>query len=122
MSIGDRIRERREGLGLTLEAVGGALGVHRSTVMRYENGDTQRIPLPVIERLAVILETTPACLMGWDEEMSGETLDPEIRLIARNLQQMPADKRDIFIRVLQTMSDIADEELTKHDRNDKESL
>ena len=115
MNIGDRIRERRENLGLSLEAVGTELGVHRSTVMRYENGDTQRIPLPVIEKLAAILKTTPTYLMGWENNDLSETLDPEIKLIARSLQRMPHDKRDMLVKIIHTMSDIADEELKKHD-------
>jgi transcriptional regulator with XRE-family HTH domain len=114
MSIGQRIKERREALGLTLEAVGSTLGVHRSTILRYESGDTRRIPLPVIEQLAGILQTTPTYLMGWQTaEEAGADLDPEIRLIARSMQKMPREKRDMLIKIINTMSDIADEELKK---------
>ena len=115
MSIGERIKERREELGLTLEAVGGELGVHRSTIMRYESGDTQRISLPTIEKLATILKTTPSNLLDWENDIKkGDELDPEIRLIARNMQKMPKEKKAMLIRVINTMSDIADEEL-KHE-------
>lgn len=113
MSIGNRIKERREALGMTLEAVGSALGVHRSTILRYETGDTQRIPLPAIEKLAEVLHTTPSRLMGWDTPGDADTLDPEIRLAARNMQKMPREKRDMLVRIINTMSDIADEELKK---------
>ena len=114
MSIGEKIKERREALGLTLEAVGAELGVHRSTILRYESGDTQRISLPVIEQLAAILKTTPSYLMGWESaESAGAFLDPEIRLIARSMQKMPREKRDMLVKIINTMSDIADEELKK---------
>ena len=116
MSIGAKIKERRESLGLTLEAVGAELGVHRSTVMRYESGDTQRISLTVIEKLATILKTTPSNLMGWENsDQASVILDPEIRLIARNMQNMPHDKRDMLVKIINTMSDIADEELKKRE-------
>lgn len=110
MSIGERIKQRREELGLTLEAVGDKLGVHRSTVLRYERGDTARIPLPTIEKLAHVLGTSPAWLLGWEDD---DGLDPEIRLIARSMQDMPKDKRRMLIKIIGTMSDIADEELKK---------
>ena len=114
MSIGKRIKERRETLGLTLEAVGCELGVHRSTILRYESGDTQRISLPTIEKLAAILKTTPSYLMGWETaENAAAELDPEIRLVARSMQKMPREKRDMLVRIINTMSDIADEELKK---------
>jgi transcriptional regulator with XRE-family HTH domain len=96
---------------MTLEDVGSQLGVHRSTVLRYERGDTARISLPVIEQLAGILKTTPAWLMGWESD--DEVFDPDIKLIARRMQALPADKRDMLIRIIGTMSDIADEELKK---------
>lgn len=113
MSIGDKIKQRREELGLSLEAVGAELGVHRSTVMRYETGDTSRIPLPVIEKLAQILKTTPACLMGWEADETLANLDPEIKLVARSMQNMPPEKREMLVKIINTMSDIADEELKK---------
>jgi repressor LexA len=111
MSLGERIKQRRSELGLTLEDVGEQLGVHRSTVLRYERGDTARIPLDTIEKIAEILHTTPSWLLGWDDEDDG--LDPDIRLIARSMQDMPQDKRRMLVKIIKTMSDIADEELKK---------
>lgn len=112
MSIGSRIRAKREELGLTLEAVAEQLGVHRSTVLRYETGDTRHIPLDTVEKLAGILHTTPADLLGWQEPAEPE-LDPEIRLVARNMQRLPPEQRSALIRIIRTMSDIADEEMPK---------
>ena len=112
MSIGNRIRKRREELGLPLEAVAERLGVHRSTVLRYETGDTRRISPVTVEKLAAVLRTTPAALMGWQEEPD-KTLDPDIRLVARDMQKLPPEQRRTLIRIIQTMSDIADEEMKK---------
>lgn len=109
MKIGERIRARREELGLTLENVAAALGVHRSTVMRYENGSTQRIPLSTIEKLAAALGTTTEYLMGWDGDR-GEPESPELRMIARVMSGMPKEKRELLVKIAKTMSDIAEEE------------
>lgn len=109
MSLGAKLRERRETLGLSLEAVGEAMGMHRSTVLRYETGNTQRVSAKTVEAFARVLHTTPSYLMGYEE--AEETLDPEIRLIARDMQRLPPEKRKLLIRFIQTMSDIADEEM-----------
>jgi transcriptional regulator with XRE-family HTH domain len=114
LNIGDRIKIRRETLGLSLEVVANHLKVHRSTVMRYENGETQRISLSTIEKLAVILDTTTEQLMGWEAKPTEATIqDPEFVSIARMMRHMSPDKKEMLIKIAKTMSDIADEELTK---------
>lgn len=67
-NTGQRIREKRELLKLSLQAVADKLDVHRSSVMRWENGETGHIKLPMLERLAQILQTTPEYLMGYEDD------------------------------------------------------
>ena len=43
MNINDRIRQRREELGLTLSDVADKLGVNKTTVLRYETKDIEKI-------------------------------------------------------------------------------
>jgi len=62
--IGDRIKARRETLGLRQEDVGDVLGVNKSTIMRYESGGVRKIKLPMLEKLAFALKTTPEYLLG----------------------------------------------------------
>jgi transcriptional regulator with XRE-family HTH domain len=113
MSIGERIKARRLELGLTLDSVGKALSVNRSTVKRYEDGKTLRIPQKTVEMLAVILKTTPEYLMGWDttagQNESG--LDGEILILAREMQNLPEDKRNLLKSIVTAMSDIAEKEI-----------
>ena len=70
MEMGDKIRTRRLGLGLTLEDVGNAVGVGKSTVRKWESGDIKNMRRDKIASLASILQTTPAYLMGWDDAES----------------------------------------------------
>ena len=75
MSMGDRIRRRRQELGMSVEAVARALGKNRATVYRYERGDIEQLPMGVLEPLSRVLCTTPAYLAGWSEETeAGEGL------------------------------------------------
>lgn len=67
MTIGDRIRARRQELGLSVEELANRLGKNRATIYRYENGNIKDMPTQVLEPLAAVLETTPAALMGWTD-------------------------------------------------------
>lgn len=67
MNTGDRIKQRRIELGLSVDELAEKTGKSRATIYRYENGDIENMPTPVLEPLAKALETTPADLMGWGE-------------------------------------------------------
>lgn len=67
MNIGSKIKSKRKELGLTVEEVAEKLGKNRATVYRYESSEIENLPITILEPLAVILNTTPAELMGWDE-------------------------------------------------------
>ena len=66
MKIGDRIKHRREELGLSADQVADRIGKNRATVYRYESNDIKNFPIEVLTPLAEVLQTTPAYLMGWD--------------------------------------------------------
>ena len=66
MGIGKRIRQKREELGMSLQDVATKLDVNKTSVMRWEKGETGKIKLPVVEKLAQVLSTTPEYLMGWE--------------------------------------------------------
>lgn len=68
MSVGNRIKQRRIEMGLSIEELGKRLGKNRSTVYRYETGYIENLPLDVIPPIAEALGTTPAYLMGWGAE------------------------------------------------------
>lgn len=67
-TMGDRIRDRRLELGLSVDDVAKRLGKNRATVYRYESDYIENLPLSVIPPLAEVLRVTPAYLMGWGED------------------------------------------------------
>lgn len=71
MKIGTRIKQRRLEIGMSVEELADALGKNRATVYRYENGDIENMPTPILEPIARILNTTPAYLMGYEENLDG---------------------------------------------------
>lgn len=58
-SIGKKMFDRRKALGLTLEEVGQAVGVGKSTVRRWENGMIKNMGRDKIAKLARVLQMDP---------------------------------------------------------------
>ena len=64
----DRIKSRRTELGLTVEELAHKMGYKdKSSISKIENGKAD-IPQSKIAAFADALETTPAYLMGWEEQ------------------------------------------------------
>jgi transcriptional regulator with XRE-family HTH domain len=66
MKTGDRVKQRRVQLGMSVDQLASKLGKNRATVYRYENNDIENLPTSILPTLAEALETTPAYLMGWE--------------------------------------------------------
>lgn len=80
MDIGERMKLRRKELNLSADVVAEKLGVSRSTIFRYEKGDIEKLPTNILEDIAEVLKTTPAFLMGWEDENA-----PSIETIYKQL-------------------------------------
>lgn len=63
--LGERIKELRVAKGMTLERVGDAVGVGKSTVRKWETGSIQNVGSDKIAKLAEVLDVSPMDLMGW---------------------------------------------------------
>lgn len=73
MGLKENLKNKRLELNLTLEEVAKQLSISKPTLQRYESGVISNIPSDKIEKLAEILNTTPAILMGWDVEIDNDT-------------------------------------------------
>lgn len=69
-SVGERIKERRLELGLSVDEVAKQLGKNRATIYRYESDEIENLPLAILEPLAKVLGVSPAYLMGWERDTS----------------------------------------------------
>lgn len=67
MNIGDLIHKRRTELGLTLEEVGNAVGVSKSTVKKWEDGFISNMKRDKISELSKILRISPVSLITGEE-------------------------------------------------------
>lgn len=81
--IGKLIHDRRKELGITLEKIGNACGVNRTTVMRWETGRAKDIKRSHIEILSRLLYIPIEVLLGLKEEAYIE--DAELVLIKKDI-------------------------------------
>ena len=86
--IHKRLKEARLQNGYTLLEVAEKLGVKEATVQRYESGEIKNIKHSTISRLAEIYMTTPAYLMGWEED----TISPLKQTLIKKIEVMTDDE------------------------------
>ena len=65
--IGARIKHRRKELGYSAEKLAELVGVSPATIYRYEKNEIN-MGADKLQPIADALSTTPAALMGWDDE------------------------------------------------------
>ena len=68
MTVGERIKNRREEIGMTVDELAEKLGKNRATIYRYERGDIEKLPIEILEPISRALDVSPGCLMGWTDE------------------------------------------------------
>lgn len=91
MTLGEKVKLKREELNLSQEELAEKMNYKSKTsIHKIEVGITD-LPLSKVKELAAVLKTTPAYLMGWEEDEKEELTNQE---------------KDIF-------SQLTDEELIK---------
>ena len=98
MTIGQRIKARRQELKLTQREFAARLGYTDHTTLTRIEADKVDLPQSRIEKIAEVLGVTPGYLMGWTEEpedlgtLAGKVLvDPTMREIMQNCMKLDKD-------------------------------
>ena len=104
---------------MTLLEVAGLLGVKEATVQRYESGEIKNLKQHTIARLSEIFNTTPAYLMGWEEEThikkapSAEDEDEDIEIFNRAAKKMTPEQRKKLLEMAKVMFEEAFDDKSK---------
>ena len=102
--IGIQIKKRREELGLTQEELANILGYKsRSSINKIELGKNDITQHKVVA-FAKALNTTPAYLMGWDEESQKKN-----DILSDIILRLRSD--DNFMKVVKDLYDSTDEQI-----------
>ena len=102
-TVGENILNRRRELGLTQEELARRMGYKsKSTINKIEMGIND-IPQGKIVKFAEVLSTTPAQLMGWNEEESPpdkvELTEGEKALLDL-FSRVPEDKQQLVLQMI----------------------
>lgn len=98
MIKGIKLKQLRNKVALSQTEAARRLGISKQTLYKYEKDIVTNIPSDVVERMAKLYETTPAYIMGWEDETGNKT--PERQLLdiyARNIAKKQTDEADQMI-------------------------
>lgn len=68
MTMGEIIKQYREKLDLSQEALGSKLGVNKAAVQKWESGKVENLKRSTIKKLAEMFNITPCELMCFEED------------------------------------------------------
>ena len=89
MTTGERIRQLRIEHQMTQEELGAKVGVQKAAIYKYENGLVVNLKRSILEKLALVLDTTPTSLMGMeDAEPAQASLTPAQAALLDNFDQL----------------------------------
>ncbi len=103
-TVGDRILFMRKQVGLTQEELAKKMGYKsKSTINKIELGIND-IPQSKIFQFAEVLGTTPAYLMGWDEEEKTSPEEPKLTegemMVLELFRKIPEDRQPEALELL----------------------
>lgn len=73
-----RIREAIDGKGISFAELEKITGVSKSALQRYATGQTKKIPIDVIEKIADATGVSARYLMAWDEKLKEKPPEPRL--------------------------------------------
>lgn len=108
-SMYEKIKVLRENLNMSQEELAIKLGyTSKTTISKIEAGKID-IPQSKIQKFADVLNTTTAYLMGWEEKSDKSTKETTIPkdciLIARKIGDVPEEKREQVINIIDSTID-----------------
>lgn len=89
--------------GISYGDLSTATKIPKSALQRYATGETEKIPLDRVAKIAAALNSTPAYLMGWveNEPVKNDELDLENEKLFKNLSSEKKQQALDFLRFLQ---------------------
>ena len=106
LNIGLRIKNKREEKGYSYQELSVLTGISKSSLQRYETGNTKKIPMDAVNKLESALSLKTGYLMGWESGKEEIKREIDKKTIAIRSQSAPPPdsplvfkepKREIFI-------------------------
>ena len=102
--VGNNICQIRKRLGMTQEELAKKMGYKsKSTINKIELGIND-IPQNKILKFAEVLDTTPACLMGWEEETVQLSRDIQLSegelMLLELFRKVPEEQQQLVLQMI----------------------
>ena len=108
MNLADRVKQRREDLGLSQEQLALRMGYSsRTSINKIENG--RPCSQKIIARLSDALGVSIPYLMGWEEEknekpiVQDDELSEEKQKLIEKIKKLPEDKIRLLLQVAESI-------------------
>lgn len=108
MTIGERIKARRQELGLTQRDLAKRMGyTDHTTITRAEAGKVD-LPLSRVSQFAEALRVSPSYLMGWEDEdkknpVTRDGMSEDQKKLMRFAETVPAEKAALLLKVMKSI-------------------
>ena len=104
MSIqSDRIKSEMVRHSLTLIEIEQRTGIKKSSMQRYVSGETGKIPMSAIEKLATLFGVSGEYLMGWDDKKDSPS-EPQLTGVDKELwyvlKLIPKEQKVLMLEMI----------------------
>lgn len=114
IQVGERIRQSRKAIKISMKELGKRVNLHESTVSRYEQGEISALDIDKLNEFAKALNVSTSYLLGWKDnslqqlrENANKTIEEiasEIHISSELLRQYENGEKKIPFDVLQKLA------------------
>ena len=114
IQVGERIRQSRKAIKISMKELGKRVNLHESTVSRYEQGEISALDIDKLNEFAKALNVSTSYLLGWKEnslkqirenhDKTIEEIASEIHISPELLRQYENGEKKIPFEILQRLS------------------
>lgn len=90
-NISKRIKEAIEERGISYQALQKKSGIPKSAIQRYASGDTEKLPIDRVIKIANALSISPGYLMGWEDSKREKTQGIKIPVLGSVVAGIPIE-------------------------------
>ena len=99
----DRIKYEMQRNSLTLLEIEQRTGIKKSSMQRYVSGETGKIPMSAIEKLANLFGVSGAYLMGWDAKEDSPS-EPQLtegeKMLLDLFNRVPKEQQQLVLQMI----------------------
>lgn len=107
MTVGDRIKQKREMLGMSQIELATKIQSSKQTLYKYENNIVTNIPYDKLVLISKALDVSPAFLMGWEkpsvddaEDLADLAMNKKVLTYANKLNKMDEDTLNMALNYI----------------------